>query len=241
MAQLQRIAIAHSQIHNGQITLTSSQQHYLYRVLRLQSGDRLIVMDGIGKWWLAQLTSEAAQIIEPLSVETELPIAITLMAALPKGNAFDEVVRCCTELGVTCIAPVLSDRTLLKPSPQKLQRWRRIAQEAAEQSERACIPTILEPITFQDVVSETTANYRYLCEGRGNYPHLTNIISEVSPAAEIAIAIGPEGGWTEAEIAFATANGFKSVSLGKRILRAVTAPIVAVSLIATLLESIAEK
>ncbi len=239
MAQLQRIAIAPSQIDNGQITLTSPQQHYLYRVLRLQSSDRFIAMDGMGQWWLAQLTDTVAAIIQPLSVATELPTAITLMAALPKGNAFDEVIRCSTELGVTCIAPILSDRTLLKPSPQKLQRWQRISQEAAEQSERACIPTILEPAIFNDAILNTTATYRYLCESRGNYPHLKNIIDEISVPGEIAIAIGPEGGWTEAEIEFAIANEFQSVSLGKRILRAVTAPIVALSIVTAALESVA--
>jgi len=242
MAQLQRIAITPCQIANGQITLTCAQQHYLYRVLRLKSGDRFIAMDGMGKWWLAQLTDTTdtiAAIIQSLSVATELPTAITLMTALPKGNAFDEVVRCSTELGVTCIAPLLSDRTLLKPSPQKLQRWQRIAQEAAEQSERACIPTILQPATFNHAILSTTATHRYLCASRGNHPHLQNIISEISACGEIAITIGPEGGWTGAEIEFAIANGFQAVSLGKRILRAVTAPIVALSIVTAALESFA--
>lgn len=135
MPQLQRIAISPFQLQSGQISLTQQQQHYLGRVLRLREGDRFIAMDGMGKWWLAQLTGEQAQVLEPLEVQTELPVSITLMVALPKGNGFDEVVRCCTELGVACIAPVVSDRTLLNPSPQKLERWRRIAAEAAEQSE----------------------------------------------------------------------------------------------------------
>ena len=71
-------------------------------------------MDGVGKWWLAQLAGSQAQILEPLVVQTELPVSITLMVALSKGNGLDEVVRCCTELGVAVIAPVVSDRTLLK-------------------------------------------------------------------------------------------------------------------------------
>ena len=238
MAQLQRIAIAPSQISNGQITLTPPQQHYLSRVLRLQNSDRFIAMDGMGQWWLAQLNQQTAEIIQPLQVETELPVPVTLIAALPKGNGFDEVARCCTELGVTCITPVLSDRTLLKPSPQKLERWRRIAQEAAEQSERACIPTIIEPVSFNHAVLENTSQHSYICEGRGNYPHLKQIVSEKYITSEIAIAIGPEGGWTEAEIKLAIAHGFQPVSLGRRVLRAVTAPIVALSVVAGELESI---
>ena len=86
MAQLQRIAIAPSQLQQNQILLTPQQQHYLGRVLRLCDGDHFIAMDGKGKWWLAQLQGEEAQILEVLTVETELSVSITLMVALPKGN-----------------------------------------------------------------------------------------------------------------------------------------------------------
>lgn len=229
MSQLQRIAIAPSQIQESQILLTPQQQHYLMRVLRLRQGEQFIAMDGLGKWWLAQITEEYAQILKPLMVETELPIAITLMMALPKGSGFEDVVRSCTELGVNCIAPVLSDRTLLNPSPQKLERWRRIAAEAAEQSERAFVPTILEPVNFITALDKITATHRYICEARGEYPHLHNVTKNLS--GEVVIATGPEGGWTDKEVAAAIAMNFQAVSLGRRIFRAVTAPIVALSLI----------
>lgn len=235
MAQLQRIAIAPSQLQQNQILLTPQQQHYLNRVLRLQKGDRFIAMDGMGKWWLAQLQGESAQILETLTVETELNVSITLMTALPKGNGFDEVVRCCTELGVACIAPVMSDRTLLNPSPQKLERWRRIASEAAEQSERSFVPTILEPISFNAALSSFATQQKYICEGRGNYPHLKNCLHNQGEMS-IVIATGPEGGWTEKEIDNAIQARFEPVSLGRRILRAVTAPIVALSLISAACE-----
>ncbi|MBW4689285.1 MAG: 16S rRNA (uracil(1498)-N(3))-methyltransferase [Komarekiella atlantica HA4396-MV6] len=229
MSQLQRIAIAPSQLQQEQILLTKEQQHYLGRVLRLREGDRFIAMDGIGKWWLAQLEGEQAHVLEPLTVETELPVSITLIAALPKGNGFDEVVRCCTELGVTCIAPVLSDRTLLHPSPQKLERWRRIAVEAAEQSERSFVPTILEPVAFNTELSFVNSQ-KYICVARGNFPHLRDCLQH-KKQRDIVIAIGPEGGWIEKEVQDAIASGFQPVSLGRRILRAVTAPVVALSLI----------
>jgi 16S rRNA (uracil1498-N3)-methyltransferase len=230
MSQLQRITINPHQLQETQILLTPQQQHYLLRVLRLQDGNKFIAMDGIGKWWLAELQREQGQILERLEVNTELPISITLMIALPKGNGFDEVVRCCTELGVTCIAPVLSDRTLLNPSSQKLERWRRIASEAAEQSERAFVPTILEPVAFNTALNEITVTHRYICEARGDYPHLQQVIN--NSINEIIIAIGPEGGWTNQELEIAVKSGFTPTSLGRRILRAVTAPIVAISLIA---------
>ncbi|MCE2697687.1 MAG: 16S rRNA (uracil(1498)-N(3))-methyltransferase [Nostocales cyanobacterium LE14-WE4] len=234
MSQLQRITIHPQQVKANQLLLTPQQQHYLLRVLRLRDGDKFIVMDGMGKWWLARLQGEQGEILELLEVKTELPVAITLMMALPKGNGFDEIVRCCTELGVTCIAPVLSDRTLLNPSHQKLERWQRIASEAAEQSERAVVPTILQPVAFNTAIKETTATHRYICEARGDYPHLQQVINKT--ANGIIIAIGPEGGWTNQELEIAIASGFQPISLGRRILRAVTAPIVAISLIAAYFE-----
>lgn len=243
MVQLQRLAIASSQFQQEQILLTQDQQHYLGRVLRLREGDRFIAMDGQGKWWLAQLEGNLARVLEALLVQTELPISITLMVALPKGNGFDEVVRCITELGVATITPIISERTLLKPSPQKLERWRRIAQEAAEQSERSFVPTILEPISFSSIVNSQTSfvTNQYICEARGNYPHLRDCLhnkgQKTNDQRQITIAIGPEGGWTEKEVECAIAAQFQPVSLGRRILRAVTAPIVALSIVAAQLES----
>jgi len=233
MPQLQRLTIAPTQIQNQKITLTPEQYHYLSRVLRLQKDDRFIAMNGQGEWWLAKLLGEQAEIIEPITIKTELPISTTLIIALPK-NGFDEVVRQITELGVTKIIPVISDRTLLKPSPQKIDRWRRIATEAAEQSERQIVPEILEPITFKNSFSLTNGT-KYICYARGNTPHLLNYLMP-SSNTEITIAIGPEGGWTEKEIQEAQTAEFQTVSLGKRILTAVLAPVVALSLVAAVAE-----
>lgn len=257
MADLQRLAIAHSQIHEQNVDLTAEQQHYLGRVLRLGKGDRLIVMDGQGHWWLATLkpdisrkTELTAVLEQELSIQNELPIELTLISALPKGNSFDEVVRHSTELGVTCILPVISSRTLLKPSPQKLQRWQKIAREAAEQSERQIVPTIGEPVEYLPGLSlfenqslsrgnVTLPLHKYICVARNHYPHLLeSLLANQQPKSpkSIVIATGPEGGWTNPEIEAAIATGFQAVSLGKRILRAVTAPLVALSLVAATLE-----
>ncbi|PSB00621.1 16S rRNA (uracil(1498)-N(3))-methyltransferase [Merismopedia glauca] len=233
---LQRLAIAPAQIQNNSVIFTPEQYHYLYRVLRLQTGDRFIIMDGLGKSWLTQLQENSAQILESIDTQTELPRAVTLILALPK-NGFDEVVRACTELGVSRILPVMSDRTLLNPSSQKLIRWRRIAQEAAEQSERQVVPTILDPVDLTKALSTTDAKIKYICVARGNNPHLlTRLQSE--RLEDIALAIGSEGGWTIQEVETAIDYGFQPVSLGNRILRAITAPITAMSLIAASIELI---
>ncbi|MBD2182764.1 16S rRNA (uracil(1498)-N(3))-methyltransferase [Aerosakkonema funiforme] len=235
MTQLQRLAIAPNQLQNSQIILTPQQLHYLNRVLRLQAGDRFIAMNGQGQWWLAKLEGEQAEILEPIAVQTELPINVTLVVALPKGNGFDEVVRQATELGVSSLVPTISDRTLLKPSPQKLDRWRRIATEAAEQSERQIVPTILEPLPFTTALALYQAHHQYICVERGHHPHLLNCLTH-TPQRAVTVATGPEGGWTEAEIETACAASFQPVSLGRRILTAVLAPIVALSLVAAAAE-----
>lgn len=240
MAQLQRLVIAPSQLQPGKIILTAQQQHYLGHVLRLRGGDRFVAMNGLGQLWLAQLEGAQAQILEPIQIESELPVPVTLMAALPKGNGFDEVVRYCTELGVACIAPVLSDRTLPLPSPQKLERWRRIAQEAAEQSERQLVPNILAPVPFRAGLTVGQQSHRYICVARGSYPDLLSCL-RVSIPTDMIITTGPEGGWTAVEVEEAIAAGFQPVSLGRRILRAVTAPIVALSIVAAALETVTER
>jgi 16S rRNA (uracil1498-N3)-methyltransferase len=258
LAELQRLAIAPAQLHGEQIGLTPEQQHYLSRVLRLRGGDRFIAMNGQGQWWLAELSQNAeqtwqAQILQPLTVDTELPISTTLAVALPKGSGFDEVVRQATELGITCIAPVISDRTLLHPSPQKLERWRRIAQEAAEQSERQVVPTILEPaplpLKLQQLLAATPEMVQpigYFCVTRQDAPHLLNCLQRdlgrdnqqpQRALSSMVIVTGPEGGWTEAEVEQAIAMGYQPVSLGQRIFRAVTAPLVALAVIAAFTEA----
>ncbi|MEG4277384.1 16S rRNA (uracil(1498)-N(3))-methyltransferase [Microcoleus sp. MON1_C1] len=253
MPQLQRLAVTAAQICDRKIDLTREQQHYLNRVLRLQGGDRFIAMDGRGHWWLAVLEAQEtglfASITEEIAVNRELPVEVTLMAALPKGNGFDEVVRQATELGVASIVPVTSDRTLLKPSDQKVERWRRIAAEAAEQSERQIVPTILEPVSFDVAVKDCGQKYRFICVARGDNRHLWDCLAALAPPQSplikreqdggelsIVIAIGPEGGWTEGEVKRAIEFGFEAVSLGSRILRAVTAPIVALSLVGAAFE-----
>lgn len=232
-----RLVIESIQTLDQSVSLTPEQQHYLKRVLRLKNGDRFVAMDGQGKSYLAQLEEDSAKILQNLKECTELPLAITLMVALPKGNGFEEIVRCCTELGITTLIPIISQRTLLKPSPHKLERWRKIATEAGEQSERQLIPTIVDPIVFNEALRniDKIPSDRYICVTRKKAHHLLTHLSETSQNP-LVIATGCEGGWTPEEIETAIAFGFQPVTLGPRILRAVTAPIVALSLAVSVIE-----
>lgn len=243
MAQLQRLAIAPHQ-HNAQtIQLTLEQQHYLTRVLRLKEGDRFIAMLDQGQWWLAQLqnTLTEAQLIEPIAIETELAQPITLVAALPKGQGFDDVVRMVTELGVTTLIPILTARTLVNPSEQKLERWRRIATEAAEQSCRQMVPEILAPLPFNEALvlaqNDRFASHSPFIGVTDNAaPNFLDVLRKTSKQG-ILILVGPEGGWTPEEQTAAIAQGFTPVSLGHRVLRSITASVAVIAIAATQIDA----
>ncbi|MDR9402272.1 MAG: 16S rRNA (uracil(1498)-N(3))-methyltransferase [Halothece sp. Uz-M2-17] len=236
--QYQRFVIEVEQKQGKTIHLNPSQVHYLRRVLRLAVGDRAIAITGQGTAWLVELTADHAEIIAPIEIQTELPVSVTLLVSLPKQGV-DEIVRCCTEIGVTTIVPVLSERTLLNPSANKLTRWRRIAQEAAEQSERAIVPTILQPVTLSEALKQDAfkGSHCYFCTARSDIPLFsTALSSKLTLGDSVVIATGCEGGWTESEMLEAENANFEPVSLGRRILRAVTAPITAMSLVASAAE-----
>ena len=232
-----RIVIEPEQKQGETINLTPEQKHYLKNVLRLKQNSEFIVIDGHNKTYLVKLNRDNGQIIKDLEEQTELPITVTLMIALPKNQGFDEVIRSCTELGVNTIIPIISKRTLLKPSSHKVERWRKIVKEATEQSERQIVPTIMEPISFSEAfrnIEQTNENC-YICVARKKAKHLlTYLLPEITNS--LIIATGCEGGWTEEEINEAVTSGFIPVNLGSRVLRSVTAPLVTLSLVAAVAE-----
>jgi 16S rRNA (uracil1498-N3)-methyltransferase len=221
------------------IDLSPDQRHYLVRVLRLAIGDRFIVLNGQGQSWIAQITDPDATgadatCLEVLAPELSSGPRVRLLLALPK-QGFDEVVRQATELGVSEIQPVLSQRTILKPSDNKLDRWQRIAQEAAEQSERLWVPQIQAPLDFKQALTQWGPGY--ICTARGNPPSLARrLVADRLGDQPLTIAIGPEGGWTPTEVELAQGLEYQAVSLGTGILRAVTAPLAVLAIVATVVE-----
>jgi 16S rRNA (uracil1498-N3)-methyltransferase len=230
---LQRLVVRTTQIEGTCLSLTLEQQRYLKRVLRLRTGDRFLALNGAGAVWVATLgaTGDQADLsLAPKDIAGTIPAhraGITLAASLPK-QGFDEVVRQATELGVERIVPILSDRALLRPSPNKLARWQRIAAEAAEQSERLTVPEVSQPQTWKTWLAVAPNHQRFLCVARQAVPTLWSVCISVSPTV---VAIGPEGGWTEAEVEAAIAAGYQPVTLGPAILRAVTAAVAALSIL----------
>lgn len=232
---MQRVVVDPAQIEAERLTLTADQSHYLQRVLRLQAGDRFLALDGQGQMWEATLQADSTQAtLLAAPPETCPPLVerphITLAAGLPK-QGFDDVVRQATELGVDEIVPILSDRTLLKPSANKVQRWRRIAAEAGEQSERLTVPHLREPLTWSKWLTHESQDCRLICVARRTAPSLLAVGLSIAHPRLVEVAIGPEGGWTDAEIESAIAHGYQPVTLGSAILRAVTASIAALSVL----------
>ncbi len=234
---LSRLVFSPTQQQEDCIHLSIEQQHYLKRVLRLGESDRFIAMNGQGKSWLAELKEVKAQLLELIDLKTELSVNISLITALPKGNGYEQIIRCGTELGVNCFIPVFSDRSILKPSNNKVERWRKIVTEAAEQSERQIVPQIITPATFNTAMTNLIPadSDRFICVARGATVPLITCLQQITQP-NIVLATGTEGGWTEVEIANAISHNFQPVSLGKRILRAITAPITALSLVTAILE-----
>ncbi|WP_017326026.1 16S rRNA (uracil(1498)-N(3))-methyltransferase [Synechococcus sp. PCC 7336] len=223
-----------------QFPLEKSQRHYLERVRRLKVGDDFLAFDSTGLLWRAALVEGGAQLVEALQpLQRELPVSLELAIAVPKGSGLDETVRQLTELGASRLVPLLTERTLVQPSAKKVERWRAIAREATEQCERVFVPEVLEPLAWEQWLRYRGGEVRWMAAARedalGLLDRLQRDRSRLSGG--IAVAIGPEGGWTDEELEAGRDRGVEAVNLGPRILRAVTAPLVVASVVAAELET----
>jgi len=209
--------------------ISGADAHYLRNVLRLQAGDRLELLDGTGRVHEAEIVSltksqARVKIIKSHQAETEPEVKVTLAQALPKGQKMDFVIEKSVELGVNRIIPVLTERTISKNT--KLDRWRKLAKEAAEQSGRAIIPEVTELTNFSAVLKlKSPSNLALLLWELEKARTLKSVLSDnlILRYSDILILIGPEGGFSRTEVEQAQALGWQTVSLGKRILRTETA------------------
>ena len=196
------------------------------KVLRLELGARVELFDGEGHLADAELLAGGeARIIRAWTATPTAPLRV-LVWGLPKASAVDTGVRMATELGVDRIVPALTERTPRPPSAAKVQRWRRIALEATRQCERPTCPTIAEPAALP-VAATVEVDQRLVALARGD--------RSAAPLAEgsVAIAIGPEGGFTEGEQALLLDQlGYLPMHLGQHVLRSETAVAAALARIA---------
>ncbi|MGK7906432.1 MAG: 16S rRNA (uracil(1498)-N(3))-methyltransferase [Synechococcus sp.] len=232
------------------ISLEPSQRHYLERVRRLRLGQPFLAFDSSGRLWKAVLTSGGAEIEAELRpISRELPYPLELAISIPKGSGFDDLVRPLTELGVTTIVPIISQRTVVVASAKKVRRWRAIAREAVEQCERLVVPTIAEPISLQAWLQASGSQspvapsqdrhpqQKFIAAARQHQQHLMAHLINRDIQGGVAVAVGPEGGWADEELEQAIETGVEPVGLGPRILRTVTAPLAIASWVAGSWES----
>ncbi len=217
------------------VTLQGEVARQIKTVLRMQPGDEIVVLDNTGSEWQVQLTrvgqrEARAQVIEQRPATGEPNVRLTLYQGTLKGQKFEWVLQKGTELGVAAFVPTLCRRSVVR-SPEvllkKYSRWRQIIREAAEQSGRGKLPQLAQPVTLANAIARTQAADLVIMPweeaGDGS---LKKILGQ-APAHDIALFIGPEGGFAPEEAAEAKQAGAKLVTLGRRILRAETAGLAA--------------
>lgn len=227
-------------------TLTGAQAEHLTRVLRAQPGMEADVVAG-GHVFHAELAAIANgevrfNLIAEVKADPALPV--TLVMAVYKFDHMEWAIEKATELGIAAVAPVIARRTekhLAQAAEKRAERWRRIAHEAAQQSRRSDVPVIHDPVALAVRVRNASNAIRIVLAEQERSTTLRSALGEIMGAAqedmpEFEIAIGPEGGWAPEEEALFDANGWRAVSLGPRILRAETAAISALAVVASFLE-----
>ncbi|MCA0243135.1 MAG: 16S rRNA (uracil(1498)-N(3))-methyltransferase [Proteobacteria bacterium] len=209
------------------------------QVRRLQPGDELRLFDGRGGEWQAEVLAMGRQQVRLRigaheAIERELPQAVTLAVGMPANERMDWLVEKATELGAAAIQPLLCERSVLRLEGERAERkrehWQAQAVAAAEQSGRTRVPNIARPLRLPEWLPMLTTESvrRWLLSPAGAQP----LPAAATPAAPTLLLSGPEGGLSPAEEAAALAAGFQPVQLGPRVLRAETAPLAALAVLA---------
>jgi 16S rRNA (uracil1498-N3)-methyltransferase len=229
-------------VHDDAAEVVGEDARHLARVLRAELGQQYEIADGDGAY-LAEIVSVERErvvfrVVEALDVPSA-PVRLTLVAALIKFDRFEWLVEKATELGVAAILPVnatRSEKGLLEAARKRAIRWRRIAHESSQQARRLGPPAIADPQPLAAAIAGggQASEFRYFLDEQPGAPPLLSVIpisEQRGGSSSIALATGPEGGWTDAERATAIAAGWAPVSLGPLILRAETAAIAAAGML----------
>jgi 16S rRNA (uracil1498-N3)-methyltransferase len=230
------------QIISNRVTLTGSDVSHIRTVLRLKVGASIQVIGGTEKLLTVRLVEIKAkeiqgEVIASEKFDVESPLAVHLGVALTKGNKFDATLRKSVELGVSSITPLATERCVVKTHQfgKKTERWKKIALESSKQCGRTQVPQVAEGIESLETFCRNSEdrNLKLVFWEEEGANSLKDLKLNRSPDS-VAVLIGPEGGFSSAEIEKARENGFQTVSLGPRILRAETAPVVALALLQSL-------
>jgi 16S rRNA (uracil1498-N3)-methyltransferase len=233
-------------------TLAGAQAVHMIRVLRTQPGEEVDVVAG-GKVFhsvVASISDDGpggtpeVRFTLVAEVESEPGMPVTVVMSIFKFDHMEWAIEKATELGVAAIVPVIARRTekhLALAAMKRVERWRRIAHEASQQSRRSDVPMVHDPAKLVDRVKADSRSKRIVLAEQERSATLRGALEEAIVVAgteipELEIAIGPEGGWAPDEEMLFDANGWQAVSLGPRILRAETAAIAALAVVASMLE-----
>ena len=220
---------------NSTLELAEAQSHYLSKVLRMQAGRELILFNGEGGEYSAEISKVHKKHIEVLVKEfspenRQSHLSLELAIGVSRGERMDWVLQKATELGVTKITPLITERTEVKLSGEradkKMEHWQQIIISACEQCQRNILPELSEPQNFSDWIDTCDAELKFVLHHRNNQG-----FSKDKSAKNISLLIGPEGGLDNDEIAQAVAKNFSPLTLGPRVLRTETAPVAAISLV----------
>jgi len=214
--------------------LTGAHAAHLSRVLRVQVGQEFDVACGerVRRGTVASVADERVEFVLGQEVAARVPVPITLLLAVFKFDRMEWAIEKCTELNVTSIVPVIARRTekhLAAAAEKRVERWRRIAREASQQSRRVTAPAIEGPVKLAEAIN-VEAELRIVLAETEKETQLSDVLRDRQEATSVALAIGPEGGWTEEELQRFEKAGWISASLGATILRAETAAIAALAI-----------
>lgn len=220
---------------NAALELPEAQSHYLGKVLRMQAGRDLVLFNGEGGEFAAVITevhkkSVTVQVGEFTADNRESPLPLELAIGVSRGERMDWVLQKATELGVTKITPLMTERTEVKlggeRADKKMEHWQQILVSSCEQCQRNLLPALSEPKTLEDWLRQCDAQLKFVLHHRDS----KGLPQDQQPTS-LALLIGPEGGLSDDEISAACAQGFAPLTLGPRVLRTETAPLAAISLV----------
>lgn len=224
------------------VSLPADEAAHLTRVLRLTAGEAIRVFDGRGREWDGEVLSVARQGVtvrlgEAVTPAPESQIAITLAVAVLKGDKMDEVVRDAVMLGVTQIAPLVTEHTEVAPAAiargGRVSRWQRIAASSAKQCGRAVVPAVIGTASLTDCLDAASTGLRLMLVEPGS-DAAARALRDVAPAGSVTLFVGPEGGWSKTEVRTAATAGAIFITLGSQTLRADKAPLVAITAVRVL-------
>lgn len=233
MSAIRRIPMPPGSLHHaGTLRLDPHTAHYVFHVLRLPAGTAVELFDGAGKTANATLDASGAAVITHVADAPPLPAPrVTLLCALSKGDKLDVVIEKASEAGAQAVWPVETERSVVKltaeRSGSRLERWERVARAASRQCGRDHVLEVAAPAALEEALIRVTAPHRrVLMVGHDT------VLSRSLPERldqDVALLVGPEGGLTDGERALAGVHGFEPAGLGPWVLRAETAPVVALA------------